>query len=258
MPEQILSLEILLRGGCDIISIPSVTCIISNIWAGGCGCNWSQTSYPEQRCPSPQEAWQLVSGAETPRVPISSLLISCLHDASNPSPRQGVWALCTMPWNHHALNSVRDKLYSSRCAVVQPIYSLPYQWCKAKEAVELAEPVFSRTFIWKVMKVMKTLLSLPDMPGCSALGYPSLGGQLVLCLPSYTRSAAQAVMASWTGERKQLCSPRSAHKMVAGQGSGGSPALCRGQSLGREVTGMAKVYWYYWRAVRGVKILLKT
>lgn len=83
--------------------------------------------------------------------------------------------------------------------------------------MELAEPVFSRTFIWKVMKVVKTLPSLPGVPWRSGLGSPFLGGQLVLCLPSCTRSAAQAVMASWTGKRQQLCSPRSAHKMVLGK-----------------------------------------
>lgn len=39
MSEQILSQEILLTSGCGIISVPLVTCIISNIMAGGSGCS---------------------------------------------------------------------------------------------------------------------------------------------------------------------------------------------------------------------------
>lgn len=97
MSEQILSQKIWLRCGCGIISVPSVTCVISNILAGSCGCNWLQTSYPERRCLPPRETWQPAAGAETPRVPVSSLPISCLGDASTPSLVQTLWTLSCLP-----------------------------------------------------------------------------------------------------------------------------------------------------------------
>ena len=156
MSEQNLSQEILLRSDCGRISVPLVTCVISNVLAGSCGCNWPQTSYPQQRCLPPREAWQPAAGSETPGMLFSSLLISSLGFASTPSPVQRQWTPRPSLWNHHALYFVRYKLCSSRCDAVQLIHSLSYYWRKARERVELAETVFSRTFNWKLMKVKKT------------------------------------------------------------------------------------------------------
>lgn len=246
-----------LRCGCGIISVPLVTCVISNILARGCACNWP---YAEQRCPLPREAWQPAAGGETPGCPFPPCLshawvmppplLRCRHCGLSP---RTLWS--------DVLNFVRDKLCSSRCAVVQPIHSLSYHWRKAREGVELAEPVSSRTFNWEVMKVMKSSSLLPAVPWRLALGSLSLGGHWwAACAvpPVLHPLCCTAFVPCWAGEWQDPHSPWSARKTMAGQDpdemlpeaegpgeiSGGSPSPCRGQSLDGEDMVMAKVYWY--------------
>lgn len=62
MSEQILTQEILLKCGYGKIFVTLYTRVINNILAGECSCNSPQTSYPEQKCLPPQEAWQQLLG----------------------------------------------------------------------------------------------------------------------------------------------------------------------------------------------------